>query len=412
MNIHKLLRYKLVQILLVLGVVFSILVTILYFTGDLRAIVREVRLAISAQLADTSEKIRVDDLVAAGFDQPLLVTHAGDGTSRLFVVEKAGVIKIIKDNAVLTTPFLDLTAVVNSEASERGLLGLAFHPDYAVNGRFFVNYTNLAGNTIVAEYQVSPQNADLADSESGIEILRVTQPHANHNGGHLAFSPIDQYLYISLGDGGDANDPEGDSQNANNMLGTILRLDVDQEKPYAIPPDNPFTNGDGLAEIWAIGLRNPWRFNFDRQTGDLYIGDVGQNSWEEIDFMAAGQGGDNFGWNEREGPCPRGENELCSPAESQFTEPIAYYLTDSLNRSVVGGFVYRGSAYPTSQGQYIFGDFLSGRIWSLDTTAEEMPSPVLQLDTDFLLSSFGEDEAGELYVVDFAGSVYRLHFNE
>ena len=412
MAIQRFLRYRSVQVLLLLGVIFLILVTILYFTGDLRTMVREVRLAIAAQLADTNEKIRVDDLVASGFEQPLLVTHAGDGTNRLFVVEKAGVIEIIIDGEILATPFLDLTAVVNSEASERGLLGLAFHPEYAENGRFFVNYTNLAGNTIVAEYQVSSDNLDIADSESEKVILMVDQPHPNHNGGHLAFSPMDNYLYIGLGDGGDANDPEGDSQNPNNLLGTILRLDIDQEAPYTIPPDNPFADGVGSAEIWAIGLRNPWRFNFDRQNGDLYIGDVGQNSWEEINLMPNGQGGDNFGWNEREGPCPRGESEPCAPAQSQFTEPIVSYPTDSLNRSVVGGFVYRGSAYPSIQGQYIFGDFLSGRIWSLDTTADETPVPVLELDTNFLLSSFGEDEAGEIYAVDYNGNVYRLDFNE
>lgn len=412
MTIKKILHSRLIQATLLLGTIGLILLVVLYFTGDLRQIVREARLAIAAEMAQTGGEIRADDLVAAGFEQPLLLTHAGDGTNRLFVVEKAGRIKIIQDGETLTSPFLDLTAVVESESSERGLLGLAFHPGYAVNGRFFVNYTNLAGDTIVAEYRVSDQNPNLADSTSGKEILHVTQPHANHNGGHLAFSPVDKYLYIGLGDGGSANDPEGDGQNPNNLLGTILRLDVDRDSPYAIPPDNPFANSEGSGEIWAFGLRNPWRFNFDRQTGDLYIGDVGQNSWEEIDFMAAGQGGDNFGWNLREGPCSRGESEPCDLADSQFTEPIAYYPTDSLNRSVVGGFVYRGTTYSTFQGTYIFGDFLSGRIWSLDTTTSPWPTPELQLDTDYLISSFGEDEAGELYVVDFSGGVYRLHFNE
>ena len=365
-------------------------------------------ISVDPSSAQTESRVTVDTIVASGFDAPVQLTHAGDETNRLFVVEQGGLIRIVTQGAVRPTPFLDLRDRISS-GDERGLLGLAFHPLYQDNGRFFIYYTDRSGATVVARLSVSAAEPDIAVAASAETLLRVPQPFPNHNGGQLAFSPLDGYLYIGLGDGGSGNDPRNHGQNKNTMLGTILRIDVDSGAPFAVPPDNPFVGRDGADAIWAYGLRNPWRFSFN-ETGDLYIGDVGQNAWEEIDFQAAGTpGGLNFGWAIREGPCPRGRQQPCVDASPELTEPIAFY-DRGRGASVTGGFVYRGSRFPALSGRYFYGDFISGRIWSLPPAggaSERVPR--LELETSLGISSFGEDESGELYVVDyFGGEIHRL----
>jgi len=352
----------------------------------------------------------VEEVIASGFTRPLYLTHAGDGSQRLFVVEQEGRIWVVKNGQVLPTPFLDLRGLV-SYYGEMGLLGLAFHPHYAHNGYFYVNYTRKEDwVTVIARYTVS-KNADKADPASALTLLTVAQPYNTHKGGQLTFSPRDGYLYAGLGDGGPQGDPDNRAQNKNILLGKILRLDVDSDLPYAIPPDNPYVGRAGADEIWAIGLRNPWRFSFDRANGDLYIGDVGQNKWEEIDYQAAQTpGGINFGWRCREGTHSYKFADTCALAA--ITDPIAEY-DHSLGIAVIGGYVYRGQRYPALVGTYFFADFGSGRIWSLQKTGPDAwTAPQQILDTDLSISAFGEDEAGELYVVayalDGAGQIRRL----
>lgn len=352
--------------------------------------------------------LTVDEIIASGFSQPILVTHAGDGSQRLFVVEQLGLIKIIQDSAALPDPFLDLTGKISSGA-ERGLLGLTFHPDFAINGHFYVNYTRTSdGATVIARYTVSA-NPDLADPDSDLTLLTISQPYSNHNGGQLAFGP-DGYLYIGTGDGGSGNDPQNFAQNIDSLLGKILRLDVDNGSPYAIPPDNPYLGGPGADEIWALGLRNPWRFSFDRTIGDLYIGDVGQNQWEEIDFAVAdSSGGINFGWRCKEANSTFNTDPPClDPAFlATLTDPIAEY-NHSEGQSVTGGYIYRGSHFPSMQGWYFYADYVQGKIWSiLQTNPGVWSLPVLSLDESFRISSFGEDESGELYLVDYLGGTIR-----
>jgi glucose/arabinose dehydrogenase len=354
--------------------------------------------------------------VADGFSLPLLATHAGDGSGRLFVVEQKGRVFILRDGERLETPFLDLSGYVTSFTgySEQGLLGLAFHPDYAENGRFFVNYTDPAGTTVVAELAVSADNPDVADLNSRRVLLTVEQPYPNHNGGMLAFGP-DGHLYISVGDGGSAGDPQGNAQNPWTLLGSILRIDVDTppqgRAAYSIPMGNPYSdNGMGLPELWAIGLRNVWRFSFDRATGDLYLADVGQNLWEEINFQPAGfSGGANYGWNRFEGSHPYSGGD----APRGMVLPIAEYAHSAGGCSVSGGYVYRGAALPDLQGVYFFGDWCTGNIWATYRDEAEAWQTTLFLPmTGRMISSFGEDEAGELYVVDYNGSLWRFEAAE
>ncbi len=340
--------------------------------------------------------------IAGGLDRPVYLTHSGDGSGRLFLVEKPGTIRIVQGGALLPAPFLDIRDLVKSSGSEQGLLGLAFAPDYSSSGRFFVHYIDQDGNTVIARYRAS-SDPDLADPASAAVILRIDQPYANHNGGDLAFGP-DGYLYIGMGDGGSEGDPLGTGQRLDTLLGKILRIDV-RGDTYAIPVDNPFLNQQGARpEIWAYGLRNPWRFSFDRATGDLYIGDVGQDSYEEIDFQAAGSaGGPNYGWSIMEGFHPYKGGSIAG-----LTPPVAEYDHTSGNCSVTGGYVYRGSAISALAGIYVFGDYCTGQTWVLHRFPEGW-GMAQWFGMNIAISSFGEDEAGELYVLDYrGGGAFRL----
>jgi glucose/arabinose dehydrogenase len=339
--------------------------------------------------------------VAGGLDEPLFVTHAGDGSGRLFVAEKGGTIRTLPGGQT----FLDISGRVGSGGEEQGLLGLAFHPRFRDNGYFYVNYTDPSGDTVIARYGLTPDR-QRGDPNSEKRLLFQKQPAANHNGGMLAFGP-DGYLYLGLGDGGGANDQFRNAQNRQALLGKLLRVDVDRGDPYAIPPDNPFA-GDPAArpEVWAYGLRNPWRFSFDRATRDLYIGDVGQNRYEWVEFQPAGSaGGQNYGWPIVEGGrCLRGDP--CD--KTGLTLPVASY-DHSLGCSIIGGYVYRGARYPLLQGAYLLGDYCSGRVWTLARDGAGRWVLTQMLQTGAPISSFGEDEAGEVYLTDLAaGRVYRL----
>jgi glucose/arabinose dehydrogenase len=347
--------------------------------------------------------------IASGLDTPVGITNAGDET-RLFIIEQPGRIRILVEGTLLPAPFLDLSDQV-SRQSEQGLLGLAFHPQYSLNGFFYVNFTDLQGNTVIARYQVRQDNPNQADPESEQRLLYLQQPFANHNGGGMAFGP-DGYLYLGLGDGGSGGDPLGNGQSTGTFLGKILRIDVNHSDPYAIPPDNPFANGGGEPEIWAYGLRNPWRFSFDRQTGDLYIGDVGQSSFEELDFQPANSpGGVNYGWNIMEGySCYNAGN--CDT--SGLTLPVFDYPTHAYNTcSVVGGVVYRGPNLPEWQGIYLYGDYCSGDVGGLlpgePPTSSQMAWQQAWLFRDVgRITSFGEDRSGEVYLTDFNGGIFKL----
>jgi glucose/arabinose dehydrogenase len=341
--------------------------------------------------------------VTQGLESPLFVT-APTGDSRIFIVERPGRIRIVQDGQLLDTPFLDIVSKVGT-GGERGLLGLAFHPDYATNGFFYVNYSDLDGNTRVERYSAAA-DPDVADPASAKLVIAIDQPYANHNGGMIAFGP-DRMLYVGMGDGGSANDPHGNGQNPATLLGAMLRLDVDGGDPYAIPPDNPFVGrGDARAEIWAIGLRNPWRFSFDRGAPRLYIADVGQNSWEEIDIVSEAQGGLNFGWNVMEGThCFR--SATCD--QSGLTLPEVEYGHDQ-GCSVIGGYVYRGSALPELAGHYFYTDWCRGWLRSFryvgpGTITVHREWPVGDIGNPL---GFGEDAAGELYIASQNGTVYRL----
>lgn len=351
---------------------------------------------------------------ANGLSAPVAIANAGD--SRLFVAEKGGLIRIVQsDGTVLGTEFLDLSALV-STGSEQGLLGLAFHPSYAVNGFFYVNYTDLNGDTVVARYQVSG-DPNIANPLSGITILPLTQPFDNHNGGDLKFGP-DGYLYIPLGDGGAGCDIGDRAQDPTELLGKVLRIDVDSGSPYAIPPSNPFAgSATNQEEIWALGMRNPFRFSFDRANGNMYIGDVGQNRLEEIDFQpAASTGGENYGWDCFEGndssslmPSNCTTMATCMPS-SLFVFPVHQYDHSGGRCAVIGGFVYRGSLSPTLTGHYFFSDSCSSDIYSL-TTPDNVTwtlNTFGQVVPGLNPTTFGEDSSGEVYVTGFNGTVYRI----
>jgi len=350
---------------------------------------------------------------AGGLDQPIHITNAGDGSGRLFVVEQPGRIRIVRNGVLLTTPFLDISNTGANRVlfgGEQGLLSVAFPPQFSAKGYFYIYYTNLNGDNVAARYFLTT-NPDVADSNSEVILRTFSHPiFENHNGGQLAFGP-DGFLYIGTGDGGSGGDPNNNGQNPNTFLGKILRIDVESVvdpriDTYVIPSNNPFVGAQGfLPEIWALGLRNPWRFSFDRLTGDFYLGDVGQNSFEEIDFQpSSSQGGENYGWRIMEGlHCFNPPN--CSSAG--LTLPVIEY-DHTQGCSVTGGMVYRGQNFPLMQGIYFYGDFCSGRIWGLKHNGAEWEN-TLFLDTLLNITTFGEDESGEIYVADYAtGIIHRL----
>jgi glucose/arabinose dehydrogenase len=346
---------------------------------------------------------------AGTFSSPVFIANAHDGTGRLFIVEQGGRIRIIDGGAVPATPFLDIHTKVSC-CGERGLLGLAFHPSYATNGRFFVDYTDVNGNTVVAEYHRSPSDPNLA-TNAGTILFRITQPYSNHNGGMLAFGK-DGYLYVGMGDGGSAGDPGNRAQNKYSLLGKILRIDVNHRAGtahYAVPRTNPFVGHAGDDRIWAYGLRNPWRFSFDRSTGDLWIGDVGQDRYEEVDRSTRASGGGrgaNYGWRVMEGRACFSPMVGCSKAGKVL--PITTY-THRSGCAIVGGYVYRGSLYPAMVNAYLLADYCSGRIWALVANGSSSQAARIIIDTSLVISSFGESENGTLYVADLAGGgIYAL----
>jgi glucose/arabinose dehydrogenase len=330
------------------------------------------------------------------------LTHAED--DKLYVVEQPGQVKVFDTQGKAVGIFLDITDRTRASGGEQGLLGLAFHPDFKSNGRIFINYTDAQGATVVAEYQTAVDRSK-ADSGSERIVLRIEQPYGNHNGGQVKFGP-DGYLYIGMGDGGAGGDPLNSGQDRTTLLGAMLRIDVDGEQPYAIPADNPYAQGDGRPEIWATGLRNPWRFSFDAELGDLYIGDVGQNRVEEINFQpAASKGGENYGWRVLEG----NDCFAASPcAREPMTAPIATYNHDR-GCSVTGGYVYRGTRISELTGSYIFGDFCTGTVWALRRDDTDWQIRTIA-STNLRISSFGEGNNGELYMIDLRGTVYRLNW--
>ena len=346
-------------------------------------------------------------LVVGGLQSPLDVQAAPGDASRLFVVEQRGRIRIVRGSTLVGTPFLDISGRISC-CGERGLLGLAFHPDYAQNGRFYVNYTNPQGHTHISEFRVS-QNPDLASPDSERLLLFVSQPFSNHNGGGLAFGP-DRRLYIGLGDGGSGGDPLNNGQDLRTYLGKMLRIDVDGGMPYAVPSDNPFrANAAALPEIWALGLRNPWRFSFDRATGELYIADVGQSAREEVNVAPRGAGGQNYGWSIMEG------TQCFRPASGCPTANLTLPVLDygrGVGGSITGGYVYRGCRMPGYAGTYFYGDFVSGTIRSFRLLSGQATD---QRDWTGTvgggignISSFGQDAQGEVYILDYDGELYRL----
>jgi glucose/arabinose dehydrogenase len=346
------------------------------------------------------------ELVVSGVPDPVDL-RSPPGDERLFVVEQGGRIRIVRDGALLDEPFLDLGGLVSTGGSEQGLLSMAFHPGYASNGWFFVNYTDVGGDTRVVRYTVST-DPDQADPSSGSLVLQVQQPFGNHNGGHILFGP-DGMLYVAMGDGGDGGDPEGNGQNPATLHGALLRLDVDGGEPYGIPADNPFVGDlDARDEIWAWGLRNPWRISFDPPTGMLYVADVGQDRWEEVNAVPASQPGLNYGWNVMEGP----ECFATDPCDTTgLVLPVLSYRIGAEGCAIIGGGVYRGSGIPDLVGHYFYSDFCGGwlRSFRLDggEAVDEEEWPVGDLGR---ILSMGVDSAGELYLLSLAqgGSVFRL----
>jgi glucose/arabinose dehydrogenase len=350
--------------------------------------------------------------LVTGLSQPIGVSSA-PGDPRLFVIGQGGQIVIVSGGKASGT-FLDISGRISC-CGERGLLGLAFHPRYASNGRFFVRYTDPAGDLRISEFHVG-SSPNVADPSSEKILMTIPHPsYANHNGGRIEFGP-DGYLYIGTGDGGSGGDPHGHGQSLSTWLGKMLRIDVDQSSgslPYSIPATNPFAGQSGkLGEIWAYGLRNPYSFSFDRQTGDLWIGDVGQDLWEEVDRATVSDGGGrglDFGWNVMEG------NHCYNPASgcitSGLTLPLAEYAHgagDSIGCAIIGGYVYRGSEHPQLYGRYFFGDECSGRVWDLDAAGPAPQTPQLLLSSGVSITGWGQDAGGELYVVGLGGTLYQL----
>lgn len=400
-----------------------------------------VALSATTTLAQPPDDLELT-LVTGGLSSPVAARHAGDGSGRLFIVERGGDIEIFDGTQILATPFFDVTDGDNpppfSSGGERGLLGLAFHPDFSTNGYFYVNYTETATpsgdcppgadclwNTVIARYSVSAGNPNLADPNSEVRLLVINQDYSNHNGGNILFGP-DGYLYIGMGDGGSGGDPHCRSQNLDTLLGKMLRIDVDggglpadcgRLQNYGVPADNPFRDGPGgdCDAIWSLGLRNPWRWSFDRLTGDLFIGDVGQVTREEISFEPwDSTGGVDFGWKVMEGntcydpdpidsDCPATTPSCFDPS---YTNPIIDY-TRTQGNAVTGGYVYRGPVIAGLQGRYVYADYGSGRVWIATRNGNDW-TPIEWDSTGLNISSFGEDESGELYLTSLGGSLYRF----
>ncbi len=356
--------------------------------------------------------------VASGFTRPIAVRAAAGDDTRLYVAEQTGKIKIILNGTTLPEPFLDIQSIIaNPETptdyhQEQGLIGIAFHPNYANNGRFFVHYSegpwdnpNPKGDGHIVEYKRSAGDPNKADPNPVKEILFQPQPYFNHNGGNLEFSPVDGFLYIGFGDGGAAGDPDGNGQNMNTWLGKMLRIDVDSGNPYSVPPGNM---PGGKPEIWDLGLRNPWRYSFDGCTGDLYIGDVGQNAWEEIDIEPAGQGGKNYGWKIMEGTHCYSPMNGCNMAG--ITQPVTDY-DHVKGTSVTGGYVYRGSKIPALRGYYFYADYTTDALWIFKWDGGPTVTPVsIKQDVQpyTAIVSFGQDNHGEIYMAGLYGSIYRI----
>jgi glucose/arabinose dehydrogenase len=383
------------------------------------ASVSPVPLTDGAQVAAAPAPADITLTKVVDIAQPVLAIGAGDGSGRLFIVQKTGRIRIVKNGALLPTPFLDISGIV-SQGGEQGLLGLAFSPGFKTNHRLYVNYTNLAGDTIVREYRTSAGNPDVVDPSTARHVLTVDQPYDNHNGGMLAFGK-DGYLYIGMGDGGSGGDPGNRAQNVNQLLGKILRINVNgysKARGYLIPPSNPYVGRTGADEVWQIGVRNPWRYSFDKATGALWIGDVGQGTWEEVDRVVptsktAGPGrGVNWGWHVMEG------NHCFQPASGCNTKNKALPLTEYSHAAngrcaITGGYVYRGTAIPSLAAWYVFGDYCSGEVWAVSSTAARPATPVRLVGTGTgrNISGFGQDDANELYLCDLNGAVYRIDPN-
>lgn len=340
-------------------------------------------------------------IFATGFTRPLEITNAGD--SRLFVVEQGGLIKILNsDGTINTTPFLNISTLISS-TGERGLLGLAFHPNYATNGFFYINYTNLAGNTVIARYTVDSGNPNIANPTSANILLTIAQPYANHNGGTLKFGP-DGYLYIGMGDGGSSGDPENRAQNINELLGKMLRIDVNSGSPYSIPAGNPYVGISGADEIWATGLRNPWKFSFDKTLGNLWIADVGQNVLEEINVAPATQSGLNYGWRCYEGVATYNISGCAS--QSTMKSPLKTVNHSTGACSITGGYVYNGTLYPNFKQLYFFTDYCDPKIGIMTSSGTLSYSQVFSGNN---FSTFGEDKNGELYIAAINnGNIFKI----
>jgi glucose/arabinose dehydrogenase len=388
-----------------LFVVLVMAVTMLTLTGIVRGAALRTD---SSHIAVASLQLNLSPVVTSGLAQPVYLTHAGD--SRLFIVERAGVIRIYQGGSLLSQPFLDINSLVRDTGSEEGLLGLAFPPNFSPShAQFYVYYVNNAGDLVLARYNVSSGNPNIANPGSAEIVLTIPHPgQSNHNGGQLAFGPQDGYLYLAPGDGGGGGDPGENAQDPAELLGKILRIDVETGDPstYTIPATNPFAQTPGFRpEIWALGVRNPFRFSFDRVSGDLFIADVGQSNIEEIDHeLSSDPGGRNYGWD-----CYEGSNSYesagCGPV-GNYTFPVWEY-THALGCSVTGGYVYRGQLFPDMTGIYFYSDYCSGRIWGLSFDGTDWQNTEY-LDSTLSVSSFGENVNGEVYVVDLNGGVYLL----
>jgi len=393
------------KIIFITGIILGSSIYIM-FRNELRAGIEFAKIPFIAQREISPSRKAVEvkpwgavslEKVYSGFKEPLYLVEANDNTGNIYVVEKGG--KIVSINKGIKTTFLDISDKVRDREYERGLLSVAFHPNFQNNGRYFVYYTDVKGAVIISEFNSATGN------QNEKVLLKISQPYSNHNGGQLAFGP-DGYLYIGTGDGGASGDHLNNGQNKLTLLGKILRIDVNREDPYGIPPDNPFVDKTGEDEIWAYGLRNPWRFSFDPKTGDLYTANVGQNKWEEINFQPANsKGGENYGWRILEGfHTFKNDNETNI---NTLTMPVMEY-NHSEGCSVIGGYVYRGDQYKELDGTYFFGDFCTGTIWGLRNRNGEWEFADF-LKTEHMISSFGIDQSGNIYIVDFkSGDIYEI----